>query len=240
MNLFDGMITNIHGQLNRIASAEQASLKKPSRAWRDVGAHHMILGKEMAYELGGQNTLGLSGCLYTTKPLLYQQGVYLYGRDLTQITEHQSYARIVFVQLEESTDEEALYRKFREIDYVRYHIHPEGFMARISPVSQREPVRISRKALQKNISFRDIGQLYLEQYQKIAQVKNVNVIFVTHRDFDYRALEEMLGRAEQITQSLNHIFTSLNMDCSTCSLKTVCDEVEGLRELHFGQKNQGD
>lgn len=79
--------------------------------------------------------------------------------------------------------------------------------------------------------------MYLERYQRVSQVKNVNVIFVTHRDFDYRALEKTFGRAEQITQSLNHIFMSFNMDCGTCSLKAVSDEVEGLWELHFGQEN---
>lgn len=238
MNLFDEMITNIQGQLNRIATAQRARLEKPSRVWNDVGEHHMILGKEMAYELGGQDTLGLSGCLYTTKSLLFQQGVYLYGKDFAQIAGCQSYARIVFAQLDENADEESLYRKFREIDYVRYHIHPEGYMARISPVSQREPVRISRKALaDRKMSFADIGQMYLEQYQRISGVKNVNVIFVTHEDFDYRELEKTLGRAEQVTRSLNHIFTGLNMDCDTCNLKTVCDEVEGLRELHFGRKS---
>lgn len=108
-------------------------------------------------------------------------------------------------------------------------------MARISPVSQHEPVRVSQKALKKGISFADIGQMYLAQYQKIRQVKNINVIFITHTDYNYRALEEQLCKAEQIIQSLNHIFTNINMDCDTCGLKVVCDEVEQLRELHFGQ-----
>lgn len=237
MKLFDEMITSLLGQLNRIAAAEQARLEKPAKVWKDVGEHRMILGREMAYELGGQGTLGLSGSLCTVEPLLPKQGVYLYGKDLAQITGNQSYARIVLIQLGQHTDEEALYRKFREIDYVRYHVHPEGYMARISPVSQREPVRISKNALaDKKMSFADIGQMYLEQYQKISGVKNVNVIFVTHGNFDYRELEKTLGKAEQVTQSLNHIFTSLNMDCNTCHLKAVCDEVEGLRELHFGKK----
>lgn len=235
MNFFDGMIREIRGQLNQLAAADDARLAELPGTWRDVGEHHMILGSEMAYELGGRGTLGLSGCLYTTQPLLAPHGVYLYGSDLAQITESRSYARIVFVQLQGDMDEEALYRKFREIDYVRYHIHPEGYMARISPVSQREPVRISKRVLaDKKMSFAAIGQMYLERYQKISDVMNVNVIFVTHRDFDYRAMERTLGRAERITQSLNHIFTDFNMDCDTCSLKTVCDEVEGLRELHFG------
>ena len=72
MNLFDDMIKDILAQLNQLAAMENAGLEKPSRAWKDVGEHHMILGKEMAYELGGQNTLGLSGCLYTTKPMLFK------------------------------------------------------------------------------------------------------------------------------------------------------------------------
>lgn len=233
MKLFDEMIIEITGELCHLAPMEAARLEKPRRPWADVGAHHMILAREMAYELGGAGTLGLSGCLYTTEPILFPQGVYLYGKDLPQIRESQSYARLVLVELEETDSEEALYRKFREVDYVRYHIHPEGYMARISPVSQREPVRVSQKALKKGVRFAEIGDLYLMQYQKIPQIKTVNVIFVTHPAFDYCMLEDRLGRAEQITQSLNHIFTDLSMDCDHCGLKTVCDEVEGLRELHF-------
>ncbi len=233
MKLFDEMIIEITGELCHLAPMEAARLEKPRRPWADVGAHHMILAREMAYELGGAGTLGLSGCLYTTEPILFPQGVYLYGKDLPQIRESQSYARLVLVELEETDSEEALYRKFREVDYVRYHIHPEGYMARISPVSQREPVRVSQKALKKGVRFVEIGDLYLMQYQKIPQIKTINVIFVTHPAFDYCMLEDRLGRAEQITQSLNHIFTGLSMDCDHCGLKTVCDEVEGLRELHF-------
>ena len=233
MNLFDEMIIEITGELCHLAPMEAARLEKPRRPWADVGAHHMILAREKAYELGGAGTLGLSGCLYTTEPILFPQGVYLYGKDLPQIRESQSYARLVLVELEETDSEEALYRKFREVDYVRYHIHPEGYMARISPVSQREPVRVSQKALKKGVRFAEIGDLYLMQYQKIPQIKTINVIFVTHPAFDYCMLEDRLGRAEQITQSLNHIFTGLSMDCDHCGLKTVCDEVEGLRELHF-------
>ncbi len=233
MKLFDEMIIEITGELCHLAPMEAARLEKPRRPWADVGAHHMILAREMAYELGGAGTLGLSGCLYTTEPILFPRGVYLYGKDLPQIRESQSYARLVLVELEETDSEEALYRKFREVDYVRYHIHPEGYMARISPVSQREPVRVSQKALKKGVRFAEIGDLYLMQYQKIPQIKTVNVIFVTHPAFDYCMLEDRLGRAEQITQSLNHIFTGLSMDCDHCGLKTVCDEVEGLRELHF-------
>jgi len=29
------------------------------------------------------------------------------------------------------------------------------------------------------------------------------------------------------------------MDCKSCSLQQVCDEVEGLRELHFASMKEG-
>lgn len=240
MNLFDDMIKDILEQLNRLSAPENARQAKPQRPWKDAGEHHMILGREAAYELGGGSTLGLSGCLYTTEPLLFPMGVYLYGSDLAQIKADRSYARIVLAQIEGEAGEEALYRKFREMDYVRYHVHPEGYMARISPISQREPVRISKKALKDRMCFGDIGQMYLERYRHIANVKNVNVVFVTETGFDYAALDKKLRRAEQITRSLNHIFTGLAMDCGVCSLKPVCDAVDGLRELHFGQSSRED
>ena len=30
--------------------------------------------------------------------------------------------------------------------------------------------------------------------------------------------------------------TAAMTDCNVCSLKKVCDEVEGIRQLHFGQE----
>ena len=31
------------------------------------------------------------------------------------------------------------------------------------------------------------------------------------------------------------IMKNLIMDCKACNLKEVCDEVEGMKELHFAQ-----
>ena len=101
MNLYDELIKEILGQLNRIAKSKDAKMTLPSKPWKDVGEHHMILGREAAYELGGGSMPGLSGCLYTTSPILLEEGVYLYGKDLTQIRENQPYARIVLAELEQ-------------------------------------------------------------------------------------------------------------------------------------------
>lgn len=236
MDLFDDIIRDI---AEKLRAAGTVRLKKPPAAWKDAGEHHMILAREMAYELGGSGTLGLGGCLATTGALPFSAGVYLCGEDLAQIKKDRSFARVVFLQLDEDAagtgaGQDDLYRKLQEIDRVRYQVHPEGFMARISPLRQREPVRIAKKALGQQMCFGGIGQMYLERYQQIAGVRNVNVIFITDVRFDHAALDGLLRRADQIVQSLYHIFDGLRMDCGACGLKQICDEVEGLRELHFG------
>jgi hypothetical protein len=29
--------------------------------------------------------------------------------------------------------------------------------------------------------------------------------------------------------------TGVNLDCDTCNLKAICDEVEGMKALHFSK-----
>ena len=30
----------------------------------------------------------------------------------------------------------------------------------------------------------------------------------------------------------------VNMDCGSCGLQEICDEIEGLREMHFGMSEE--
>ena len=54
-----------------------------------------------------------------------------------------------------------------------------------------------------------------------------------------KELEPFLKEAQQtdaVTGALNHILQGMPMNCKTCDLKTICDEVDGMRSLH--QKNR--
>ena len=68
-------------------------------------------------------------------------------------------------------------------------------------------------------------------------MRHVRLIFAT----DPPALKELIANARQvdaITKTLTHILDGLPTDCGHCTLKPVCDEVEGMRELHMGRKNK--
>ena len=51
--------------------------------------------------------------------------------------------------------------------------------------------------------------------------------------FDFSKLESLSRKNHEITETLNQVMNNLTFDCNTCNLKAICDEVEGMRELHF-------
>ena len=54
-----------------------------------------------------------------------------------------------------------------------------------------------------------------------------------------KALKPNAKKVDDITKTLSHILDGLPTDCGHCSLKPVCDEVEGMKELHFGVGDKG-
>lgn len=214
---------------------------KKGEDWKDIGNANMILRSDMAYELGGNHLPALSGMTLTADTsLVPRDEVLLYGKDLGEIHEDTPYARLAVLRVKENSMGEgnALYQAIRKMEYTKYHLNPEGFMMRISAASQREMVRIGKTALEKGLGFEQIGKLFLQSYHKNPQVEAVKLVFITFSDFPYEELEIYIKKAEEITKAIDHILKNLSMDCNVCSLKQICDEVEGMKELHFGTTQQ--
>ena len=96
---------------------------------------------------------------------------------------------------------------------------------------------MSKKAVKKGISFQSVGCDFIKQYKKNPQIKHVRVIFITDPNVDYKKLLETANKVNDVTKTMNTILEGLpeDVDCAHCSFKPVCDEVEGLKELHFGK-----
>jgi CO dehydrogenase/acetyl-CoA synthase beta subunit len=237
MQLYDNDIIKIK---NQISGYPFVKLERKV-GWSMEDKESLILRRDMAYELGGGEFAAVSGLAFTfSEDLVGEDGVFLCGEDLSEISSDRAYGRITLLRLSKallSEEEQALYELLRKIEFVRYHFFPYGYMMRISPAREREPVRISKSALEQGISFGKIGDCFEKAYKKLSEVEAVQTYFVTLPDFPYHQLEGEAHHLEQITRSMNHIFEDISMDCSSCGLKEICDEVEGLRELHFGHKN---
>ncbi len=214
---------------------------RPGDAWKDIGSSELVLQKDAAYELGAMGKGSANYVLFTSSPeLVDKDQILLYGADLGEIKGEVDFARIVLLRVGLiDGDDEAVYRTLKDIEFAKYHVYPEGYMVRMSPESYREQVRVSKQALKKGISFKNIGANYITAYKKDPNVLNATVIFVTAPGYDYGAMKKLAKKANDVTGTLTHILEGLPTDCSVCALKDICDEVEGMKELHFGVGDKG-
>lgn len=236
MKLYDDIIQKYRMLLE---AEEGRGLPLGITGWPQVSDRSMILRSEMAYELGGEGLPAIGATLVTAQEkLVPEDGIVLSGRDLPEIKGDVPYARIALVRVgEEALGEgQALYGAIRALESTRYHFYPEGFMMRVSASRGRECVRVGRAALEKGLDFTKVGNQLLDVFHKNPFVEAVQVWYVNREAFDYRTLEEYGREAEKITKTIDHMVKSAVTDCGSCSLQRVCDEVEGLRELHFRGK----
>ena len=239
MKLYDPIISNI------LTLCEQASSRKLPVChvdWPDLGKENLIFRQDMAYELGGggDRFFALGATAVTDDPALVREDeIVLIGKDLPEITADTSYARIALVRVAPDTlgEGNALYNAVKQMEYVRYHVNPEGFMTRVSLMNGTESARVSKKALEKGLTFTQVGNLMLRQFHKNARIVSVKLIFITDPCFPFSALKAAVRETEKITRAIDHILKSGMTDCDRCSLQKVCEEVEGMKALHFSMTN---
>ena len=239
MELFNSLIRDT------LALLEKGSPKvwdyAPNEVWRDIGSSELVLQKDAAFELGASGRGSANYVLFTSSPeLVDKDQVLLYGPDLKEVRGDCDFARIVLLRVGVlDDDEEQVYRILKDIEFAKYHVYPEGYMVRMSPENYREQVRVSKQAIRGGISFRTVGNGYIRAYKKDPNVLNATVIFLTAPGYDYAAMKDNAKKAAGITNTLTHILEGLSTDCSICALKDICDEVEGMKELHFGVGDKG-
>jgi len=214
----------------------------PSKAWRDRGEAELVMLRDAAFELGGDSEPSANfSCVTSDEALVPKDEIVLYGPDLAEIRGSVPFARIAFVRTEEvrgadETDTEPVFRAIQDIDFVKYHVFPEGYMVRTSSESFKEQVRVSNAAVRGGITFEKVGCDYIARYKKNPLVKAVRIVFVTAKDADYKSLAKDAKDVRDITLTLSKILEGMPTDCGSCTLKPICDEVEGMKELHFGRK----
>ena len=226
MKFFDSLIRETETLL---ASSSKKGFPRTS-PWKDAEQNQMILLRDTAFEVEG---VGFN--LVTSAEI--PDGILLVGDDLDSIRENRQFARISLVQIQDGSNNQAEYNLIKKIDYVKYHIFPEGFMMRSTSRSHLEAVRISKTAIQNGINFQRIGSLMIDKYHQIPAVKGVTVIFVTASNVDYVRLNKIAEKSHAVTETLNHVMNKVVFDCDTCNLKVICDEVEGMKSLHFSQSS---
>jgi len=224
MDFFNSLIEDVNNLLNDFSNRKFTYNKE--NTCNDLGYSQVILQRDTAFELSG------TGFNLVTSNNMNDE-IIVIGKDLNEIQSNCKFARISIIQIEDTADQQTAYNLIRKIEYVKYHYFPEGYMLRTTSRSHKEAVRVSKTAVKNGISFEKVGNLLINKYKEIPAVQGVKVIFITDEGADFNKLTSLAEKNNQITETLNHIMNNVNFDCSTCNLKPICDEVEGMKELHF-------
>lgn len=229
MEFFDSLIDSFTAECSKLPSV---SFPCSCVKWNENEYSKVILQREAACELDG------TGFNMITNKCI-EDGVVCIGDDIAAISSKCNFARVCIIELDDCQDEQQLYNLIRKIEYVKYHFFPEGYMIRTASRSHKEAVRISKAAVKNGLSFSVIGNMLIEKMKALPSVKAVRVYFITDSSFDYALAEELACKNNSITETLNHIINSVKFDCDTCNLKPICDEVDGMKELHFKNAAKG-
>lgn len=224
MNFFDSLIKEAEEII--CPYSKKLYAYDEEKVWADAGENQVILTRDTAFQLDG---VGFN--LVTTEEV--EDSVVVVGDDLGEITGDRGFARVSVASVEDTDDEQSAYNLIKKVDYVKYHFFPDGYMMRSTSRQHKESVRVSNDAVKKGVSFEGIGNLYIKKCKENPKVKGVQVFFITDKSIDIKLFEALAEKNHKIAEALNHIMNNIMFDCDTCNLKAVCDEVEGMKELHF-------
>lgn len=234
MELYNEIISHTKDLLGKYEYQRYEFDKKG--CFQENDSSELVLLRDAAYELGGSGTSSVNfTCVTTSENLIKEDQIYCLGPDLSQITKDVSFARIVFLSIHDIGGDEEAYKAIRNMEYIKYHVFPKGYMVRISAESHQEQVRVSRQSLKEGLSFACLGNTYIQKYKENPNVKHVHILFITDSELVRKLIPEAV-RVDDITRTLTHILEGIPISCNTCNLKSVCDEVEGLREMHLGRR----
>ena len=230
MNFYNSLIETTENITGVLSKTEYPY--NPDNSWNDVGHNELVLLKECAFELGGGDNFAV-GFNLVTSGCIGENKIIVIGDDLNSITSDTNFARISFIEINDIADEQEAYNAIRKIEYVKYHYFPEGYMVRTSSKNSKEQVRVNKTAVKNGLTFEKIGNMLIRQYNESGSVRAVKIFFITDKSADYKTLETIAIKSNEITETLNHVMNNLKFDCNSCNLKPVCDEVDGMKELHF-------
>ena len=227
MKLYDKLIGQIKNLLPE--NAKRFSYSEPTLKIKKDNS--ILLLKETAYELGGSQKPCVS-TVAVSDSIKFDNCTYLYGKDIPEIRSDCCFGKIVFLEIKDIGEEQSAFDKIKELERLKYSFCPEEFMTRASAFNMREQIRVSKKAVKNGVTFSDYGSSLIKAYLEFPMVKSVQIIFIT--DFDrFNELGMICDKVRQTTDALNHILDNVLLDCNTCNLKSICDEVEGMKELHM-------
>ena len=232
MELFDGIVKNTLKTVSKYVGKSYSY--NEDLCWDTIDRNQLVMAKESAYELGGNYLPSVSySCVTTNESHEIEDGITVIGADLQEIKGDVPFARLILLETYDLGDDQESYKNIKNLEMLKYDSILVDYMMRASTLDKREQVRVGNVAIKNGITFEKVGNAYIKMYKSSTLVKKAHIYFITEKLEEFNALILDAQKVKDITNALNKLIEGLGMDCHSCGLKDICDEVEGLKEMHF-------
>ena len=235
MKIFDPYIDELRTLIDALSKGARHHTAHfaPERTWPKGRSGEIVLADDTAIELGHPQTESVAFLMWTDSLEKINDGeITIIGPDLNELERGRApFGKVVLIGAE-GFDEANAYERWQQLNQLRLSLNLSGHMLRAVPQQNREWSRISKVSLDQGLSLEVIGNELLRAYKGLDFVTTAEVAFVTSTATDVQRLREPAAKVWRITNAMNRILDELEMDCGACDLSEVCDEIEGLRELH--------
>ena len=237
MNLYNSVIESLNALLPE--QPDKAADYSEALCAPEGAKNALLFRADTAFELGGSGKAAVESVLFGELPEMRDE-VLLYGKDLRELAGDTPFAHFTVVKLNENDEKDLRYEQLQTIGFSVFQLYPKDYYIRVSPSAGREQVRVAKAALERDppLSFVNVGCSLIRLLKEREDVACVKTVFITAADFDYRALAALARKAKTITEAVQHTLMPDALDCASCKMKPVCDEVDGLRELHFQKEKE--
>ncbi len=199
-------------------------------AARRQGKAEVILGADVAVELGHPSTKSQSMVLTTTSPGLVDGQVSVIGPDLDSPgPQRRPFAQLVKLEIAPGKSPDPF-----ELDNTQFLINRlPGYMVRSMP--GRLWVRVSKRGCTAGLTLHTVARALVLAYREFPEVVAVELMFVTSSDADVVALAPIAleasviaGRHKKLALSADGDLECSEMSCDTCDEQPVCDDVRDV------------
>ncbi len=229
MKVHDKYVLEIKELLN--GNGVDAEIKNKV-SWDMLQQSDYILDSDTYIELGSTTKESLSYSVCSTG-INFEDKIVVIGEDIPKLKgKIPNYARIVFVSMEDSEDQNTLFKQIKDIERSKYNVNFAETMLRTSSFNGRECFRISKKAYKNKLDFSTIGSGIINELKSNEYVKNVQIYYIVNNATLISKLQSYPKKINILSEALNNMFDNIVLDCNICDIKEICDEVDGMREEH--------
>jgi CO dehydrogenase/acetyl-CoA synthase beta subunit len=197
------------------------------------GRPEVILGEDVALELGHPSTASQVIVLLSHQPDLVQSGrISIVGPDLDEMKGggRHAFAQVVMLAVKPDHTPDPF-----EIDNTQYLMHRlSGYMVRSVP--GRLWVRISKAGRAAGLTLKTVGSALIVAYTNdFHGVEGAEVVFVTASPSDVEALSQisteaniLSGRHKKLALGVDGEVECQDLNCNTCDEQPVCDSLRDI------------